>query len=134
MAKTYPFKYISGFRYIDNMFMPSQETKNIHKQMLKHMLSAFLLWLISKKPVHGYELIKKIERDGGFRVVTASKLYPILKILTKQGLITQKKESQGQRVRKVYYITAHGRGVLMHIKKCLSESALKRQFLQEMTK
>ncbi len=101
--------------------------------MLKHMLSGFLLWMISKKPVHGYELIKKIEEDGGFRIVTASKLYPILKILTKQGLIIQKKESQGQRVRKVYHITDKGREVLKHMKKCLCESALKRQFLKEMT-
>lgn len=113
------------------MIMPNRE--KMHKQMLKHMLSSFLLWLISKKPIHGYELIKKIEEDGGFLIVTASKLYPILKLLTNQGLITQKKESQGQRVRKVYHITDKGRAVLKHMKTCLCESKLKRAFLKEMT-
>ncbi|VVC03725.1 Transcriptional regulator PadR-like family protein [Candidatus Bilamarchaeum dharawalense] len=115
------------------MIILNQKPEIIHRQMLKHMLSAFLLWLISKKPVHGYELIKKIEKDGGFHVITASKLYPILKVLTKQGLISQKKESQGQRVRKVYHITEKGSSVLKQIKKCLCVSALKRQFLREMT-
>ncbi|MFH1520185.1 MAG: PadR family transcriptional regulator [Candidatus Micrarchaeota archaeon] len=114
------------------MIMPSEE--KMHKQMLKHMLLSFLLWLISKKPIHGYELIKKIEDDGGFRIVTASKLYPILKLLTNQGFIAQKKESQGQRVRKVYHITTKGSDILKHMKNCICKSKLKRAFLKEMTR
>jgi DNA-binding PadR family transcriptional regulator len=111
---------------------PGNEPKIMHKHMLKHMLSTFLLWLISKKPIHGYELIKKIEDDGGFKIVTASKLYPILKLLTKKGLISYEKEPHGQRIRKVYSITRKGKAALKHMKQCLMESDLKRQFLREM--
>jgi len=96
------------------------------------MLSTFLLWMISKKPMHGYELIKKIEEDGGFKVVTASRLYPILKSLTKNGLIVRENELNGRRVRKVYHITGKGQLALKNIKRCMLESELKRKFLREM--
>ncbi|MFH1785031.1 MAG: PadR family transcriptional regulator [Candidatus Micrarchaeota archaeon] len=115
------------------MEMLSHKPENVHKQMLKHMLSTFLLWLISKKPMHGYELIKTVEKDGGFKIVTASKVYPILKSLTRKGLIDHEKQAQGRRIKKIYHITDKGKMALKRIRMCLFESELKRQFLKEMT-
>jgi DNA-binding PadR family transcriptional regulator len=102
------------------------------KKAMRHMFSTFLLWYISKHKTHGYELIKRLDEEERFHVITASQLYPMLKSLLKQGLISQKKEMQGKRARKVYDITGAGRAILAQAKKCMCESPLKRQFLREM--
>ncbi len=106
--------------------------KVFEKHMLRHMLSTFLLWMISKGSVHGYELIKRLECEGGVRVITPSNLYPILKAMTKSGLITQVKELKGKRERKVYSITPAGKIALLKIKKHMQSKPLKRAFMREM--
>lgn len=104
------------------------------KMVLRHMLSTFLLWYISKHKTYGYELIKRFDAEEKFRVVSASQLYPLLKSLMKEGLISQEKEMQGRRARKVYRITAAGKLKLAYAKKCMCESPLKREFLREMVR
>ena len=110
----------------------SKKRKDFEKHMMRHMFSTFLLWFISKKQIHGYQMIKQLEEEEGFKIITASQLYPILKDLMKQGLIAQKKEMQGQRARKVYTITEKGKAALFDAKKCMCEKPLKRAFLREM--
>ena len=102
------------------------------RQLLRQMLHTFILWIISKGRIHGYELIKRLEDEKGFKVVPASQLYPVLKDMAKKGLISQAKEMHGKRARKVYHITSAGRRMLGEAKRCLHASALKRQFLLEM--
>ena len=70
----------------------------------------FLLWLIKKHEVHGYQIIK-ILKDEGMQI-GASRLYPVLKAMLKDGMISQKEKRDGMRVRKVYVITSKGRKVL----------------------
>src|SRR4030095_12355219 len=106
--------------------------KEAEKNFMKHMIFTFLLWLISKEKTHGYEIIKKMEADEGFRMLTASQLYPILKEMTAEGLVTQRKEMTGKRARKVYQITEKGRGVLKEIKRCILKKPLKRAFMLEL--
>lgn len=108
--------------------------KSFHKQMMRHMLSTFLLWYISKHKTYGYELIKTMEAEEGFRVMTASQIYPILKDLTKRGLVSQDKEMQGRRARKVYHLTEKGRDALQSAKKHMRKSPLRREFLLEMVR
>jgi DNA-binding PadR family transcriptional regulator len=106
--------------------------KEFEKQMLRHLFPVFLLWYISKREVHGYELLKTLEGEEGFRIITASKLYPILKEMTSRGLIAQKKEMQGKRARKIYHITEKGRSVLREARKAMRGRPLKRRFMKEM--
>lgn len=102
--------------------------------MLRHMLSTFLLWFISKKPKHGYEIIKSLESEEGFRAMTASSLYPLLKELTSAGLISQRKEMHGRRARKTYHATEKGLEALRQARMMMRKKPLKRQFLLEMVR
>ena len=70
----------------------------------------FLLWLIRKHEVHGYQIIKLL-KDEGIRA-GANRLYPVLNAMLKDGVISQKERRDGKRVRKVYIITLKGKKVL----------------------
>jgi PadR family transcriptional regulator PadR len=111
--------------------LPSSK-RNFEKQAMKHMLKTFLLWVISKGKVHGYELIKRLEVEGGMRTVSASQIYPLLKGMMGKGLISQEKEMHGKRARKLYHITAQGKSELKTAKLCMCASPLRRQFMLEM--
>lgn len=114
------------------MDFPKRGRKDFEKQMLKHMFSTFLLWYISKHKTYGYELMKKLEGEEGFRITGPGQLYPLLKEMTRNGLISQRRELQGRRARKMYSITADGKDALREAKRCMRENPLKRQFLLEM--
>ena len=75
----------------------------------------FLLWLIGKREAHGYQIIK-ILKDEGMHI-GANRLYPVLKNMLKDGVISQKEKRDGKRVRKVYVITPKGRKTLLEGKK-----------------
>ncbi len=110
----------------------NRSRKAIEKMALRHIFSTFLLWYLSKGPVHGYELIKRLEKEEGFRVTSASQLYPMLKALTRQGLVSVEKQMQGRRVRKVYRVTKKGLAHLAEAKRCMRMNPLKLEFLREM--
>jgi PadR family transcriptional regulator PadR len=71
------------------------------------MLQMQILWLLSKRSDHGYELMKKLNELKKTKI-TAGTLYPTLSKLEKLGLI---KSLEKKRI-KVYTITAKGRGVM----------------------
>ncbi|MFN7991417.1 MAG: PadR family transcriptional regulator [Candidatus Micrarchaeia archaeon] len=116
----------------DSGLLKRGSRRAFEQQMLKHMFAHFLLWFIARKPVHGYDIIKTLEAEEGLRLVTASKLYPILKDLTRKGLIAQEKEMQGRRARKIYHVTAKGMDAIKEAKRYMHTRPIKRQFLKEM--
>jgi DNA-binding PadR family transcriptional regulator len=129
--------YFNIYLFIDisfNMLTSPESRRTFDKRMMRHMFSTFLLWYISRNRTHGYELIKRLEKEEKFKVIGASQLYPMLKALMRQGLISQKREMQGKRARKVYHITQKGREALQAAKRCMCQSPLKRQFLREMVR
>ena len=68
-----------------------------------------LLWLLSERPQHGYELMKELEaRRGGFRRPSPGSVYPTLQMLEEGGYLTSE-EVEGKRV---YTITESGRQFL----------------------
>jgi DNA-binding PadR family transcriptional regulator len=78
-----------------------------------YMRIAFLI-LLSKKPCHGYEIMKKVEdRTEGFWKPTAGGVYPILQSLEKAGYIKGEWSPQ-KRKRKIYHITESGKLILDH--------------------
>ncbi len=69
-----------------------------------------LLKLLDRRPMHGYELVRAIER------ATAQKLefgegciYPVLHRLEQQGALASRRETVGGRTRLVYRVTPAGR-------------------------
>jgi DNA-binding PadR family transcriptional regulator len=96
--------------------MSSQEQKTAAswlKETQKGYLRIAVLILLSRKPHHGYEIMKEIkERTGGFWRPTAGGIYPILQSLEESGYIEGEWDSRQRRKRKTYQITESGRPVL----------------------
>jgi DNA-binding PadR family transcriptional regulator len=109
---------------------PSQ----IGKKAAERMFSLFLLWFISKKPSHGYELINKMKEDKEFEKVGSAHVYPFLRKLSNMGLIKAKEESTGKRIRKLYTITPTGKKKLKQLKDLLFGDSIRGRFLREMIK
>lgn len=69
------------------------------------MLLACLLLL--RKPGYGYGLLERLEAAGV--EVDANTLYPMLRRLEKQGLLTSEWDTGGARPRKYYATSSQGR-------------------------
>jgi DNA-binding PadR family transcriptional regulator len=83
------------------------------KETRKGYLRIAVLTLLSRKPHHGYEVMKEIkEKTGGFWKPTAGGIYPILQSLEKSGYIEGEWVSRQRRRRRTYRITETGRRVL----------------------
>ncbi len=83
------------------------------KETQKGYIRIATLILLSKKPHHGYELMKEINvRTRGFWRPTAGGMYPILKDLQNSGYIQGEWDAKTRRRKRIYKITASGRTVL----------------------
>jgi DNA-binding PadR family transcriptional regulator len=83
------------------------------KETQKGYIRIATLILLSKKPHHGYEIMKEIkERTRGFWKPTAGGMYPILKDLQKSGYIQGEWDAKTRRRKKIYKATESGRAVL----------------------
>ncbi|NKB88479.1 MAG: PadR family transcriptional regulator [Acidobacteria bacterium] len=73
-----------------------------------------LLSLLEARPRHGYEIGKLIEsRSGGKLTFQIPSLYPTLKRLEEQGLVSSRwVEEPGERRRKFYSLTRPGKKAL----------------------
>lgn len=83
------------------------------KETQKGYIRIAVLILLSKKPHHGYEIMREIkERTGGFWRPTAGGIYPILQNLEKSGYVEGEWDVQKKRRRKTYTVTGTGELVL----------------------
>ena len=88
-------------------------TQNWIKEAQKGYIRHGVLILLSKKPAHGYELMKEInQRTQGFWRPTPGGVYPILNSLENAGFIKGRWETQKNRRLKVYTITPSGEAIL----------------------
>jgi DNA-binding PadR family transcriptional regulator len=90
-------------------------TENWLREAQKGYIRMGVLILLNKKPSHGYEIMKEInKRTKGFWQPTAGGVYPILSDLEKSGYIEGHWEKQKNRKLKVYKITEPGELILRH--------------------
>jgi DNA-binding PadR family transcriptional regulator len=83
------------------------------KETQKGYIRIAALILLSKKPYHGYEIMREIkERTKGFWRPTAGGIYPILRNLEDSRYIEGKWEVEKKRKRKIFRITEAGKQVL----------------------
>ncbi len=115
------------------MISGARGRKDPGKRMLRHLFSAFLLWLVSKEPMHGYEIIRRIAAEHGPDAVGAGHVYPVLRSLMRSGFVAQERAMQGRRVRKVYRITPRGERQLELAREGIARCPLKRRFMREMS-
>jgi DNA-binding PadR family transcriptional regulator len=80
-----------------------------------------ILGFLMEAEATGYDLKNRFQDPVGFFYrVSDGSIYPALKKLARDGLVTLRRESQGRRARKVYAISAKGRE---HFKRMLHEPA-----------
>jgi DNA-binding PadR family transcriptional regulator len=83
------------------------------KETQKGYIRIAVLILLSKKPYHGYDMMKEVrERTLGFWRPTAGGIYPILRNLEESGYVQGEWDAQKKRKRKIYQITKAGSAVL----------------------
>lgn len=88
-------------------------TENWLKEAQKGYTRMGVLILINKKPSHGYEIMKEIDkRTKGFWQPTPGGVYPVLSDLEKSGYIKGEWQTQKNRKLKVYTITPSGELVI----------------------
>jgi len=102
------------------------------RKVTEAISTAFMLWLISKKPTYGYDIIRTFRSEHEFSKVGPGHIYPYLAKMAKDGLVNVKEVSQGKRIKKLYAITPIGRKMLNDIKKRFFHGTLRAQFLGEM--
>ena len=73
---------------------------------MRGMLSFLILFLLSKKPLHGQALAEEIEKRKGEKPSPGT-IYPALKALKEAGWIEEKSEKEGKTI--VYSLTPDGR-------------------------
>jgi len=66
-----------------------------------------------KKPMYGYNLVKNLE-DANIPV-EANTLYPLMRRLESQGLLSSEWDTEGSKPRKYYVLTEGGKEVLEKI-------------------
>jgi DNA-binding PadR family transcriptional regulator len=80
------------------------------QQVRKGSTPLLILSVLSKRPLHGYAIMREMESlSEGYFKMTAALLYPTLHQMEQDGLVQGKwEESNGARRRKVYEVTQVG--------------------------
>lgn len=114
------------------------------RKMIKGFMRGFgeiiILWLISKKRQHGYEIMTQLHEAAsvGSKTPNASMIYPVLHGLERKGLIKGTWEHHGKRKIKYYEITSEGNESLDRIRQVVSKSqelgrsSLYREFMEDL--
>ncbi|MET9343884.1 PadR family transcriptional regulator [Nonomuraea sp. NPDC003804] len=80
--------------------MLDDELLSVHLQELRRGTVVLACLLILKRPNYGYALLDLLDRQGF--AVDANTLYPLLRRLEKQGLLTSDWNTEESRPRKFY--------------------------------
>jgi DNA-binding PadR family transcriptional regulator len=89
--------------------MLDDELISAHLQELRRGTVVLACLLILERPNYGYALLDRLER-GGF-AVDANTLYPLLRRLEKQGLLTSDWNTEESRPRKFYRTSDEGQAL-----------------------
>ena len=86
---------------------------NVDKSLISGSTTMLLLKLLAEKDMYGYEMIEVLrERSENVFELKAGTLYPLLHSLEAKGLLNKYEKEAGNKVRKYYSITKHGRKIL----------------------
>lgn len=93
----------------------SFKVRKLSKSFLSTLRDIAILWLIDKKPSHGYEIMKQLFEIAPYGLsISESRLYPGLSSLKNKGCLKSELDISisNKRPRKVYTITEKGRDYL----------------------
>jgi DNA-binding PadR family transcriptional regulator len=93
--------------------MEKDVTVNWLKEMQKGYIRIVVLTLLSKKPYHGYEIMKEVkEKTKGTLRFTSGGIYRILQDLEESKYVQGTRDAQNRRRKKIYEITETGLTIL----------------------
>ncbi len=78
----------------------------------ENLTGLFILFILHEKPMHGYDLMKELEKRLG-RKPSPGTLYPLLNELLEKGYL--KVDGLGSRGKKIYGLTEKGERLLDHL-------------------
>ncbi|GIF50343.1 PadR family transcriptional regulator [Asanoa ferruginea] len=93
--------------------MPTDEILRIHLQELRRGTVVVASLVALRRPDYGYALLQHLT-DNGFPV-DANTLYPLLRRLEEQGLLTSEWNTEEKRPRKFYRTSDEGETVLTRL-------------------
>ena len=84
------------------------------RELLRGVVEPLLLFLISELPVHGYQIIKELEkRSQGYFKLKESTIYSALRRMENDGLVLSSWQQVAHKQRRRYYeLTDRGRQIL----------------------
>jgi len=106
--------YFIIFRLDENMV-------NIIDAFIRGLQKPIILWLLSVKPRHGYELITEFKSLTG-RKLKPSIVYPFLQWLEREGYAVSRQIMRGKRRLKCYSLTEKGQKLLKNLQDKLRAS------------
>jgi DNA-binding PadR family transcriptional regulator len=84
------------------------------KDLYAGLIRLHILYHADEEPIFGLGIIEELERHG--YKLSAGTLYPMLHGMEKKGYLSSTKQRTGNRMRRVYKITAKGRAALKDAK------------------
>ncbi len=109
----------------------------ISENLKKGTSEMLILFLLEREDMYGYQLAQELrEQSEGYFVMPEGSLYPTLYRLIEKGVISDRQEIVGKRLRKYYHleelgkeylqtIVAEYRSINLGIQKVLGENLLK---------
>jgi DNA-binding PadR family transcriptional regulator len=107
----------------------SEKSKRMKKLVPRGFLSSYVLLILKEGPLHGYEIMKKIEERTGFWRPSPGTIYPLLRSLVKNGLIEV--ISENDRAKK-YKLTQKGKKLSEEVEEV--EQKMKENILEILSK
>lgn len=87
-----------------------KEKESVGQVFTKGLLPIYVLFILSSNPTNGNEISNQIGlRTNGKWVPSTGGIYPILKKLEKDGLITGVWDDPNKRFQKIYHLTVKGK-------------------------
>lgn len=121
-------KDITNFEHISDEYKKTllmlKEKEITFKGASKAFSTFLVMWFLSKKDMHGYLLMKKIDEFftpqielGLMKSTKANKIYPLLKNMQEKGLIESYEGIHKKKEVKIYRLTEDGKNIYNLTKK-----------------
>lgn len=91
-------------------------TMGISENLKKGTSEMLILFLLEKEDMYGYQLAQELrDRSEGYFVMPEGSLYPTLYRLIEKGVVSDRQEIVGKRLRKYYHLEEEGKEYLKSI-------------------
>lgn len=131
------FNNIKSKKEYETLFNLNKFDKKLIRSLMRGSSLIFMLWLISKKGKHGYEVMTQLHQASplgkDIKMPSPSIIYPKLHLLESKGLIKGAWDHHGKRKVKFYEITDEGIETLNKIKALFKyrEKKLYEEFIED---